>query len=486
MTVWIITTGSSDVQLKTKANWSTLFPKVRAEFFNKTFPPSENGRLWTVPARVIGTVYSQSDASGYFDDLVFPLLNNFVDKIQSEEISRIILILTNQVNVFSDQKKGSVLSPFWDDTCTLRLLLRTYLKAKYPKAKVTSLTLKPERSNDGLDDWDSVFRLVQSKFSKFCVPEDGTIYVSHQAGTPAISSAVQFASLARFGQRVKFLVSSAQDAKLTRVLESSAFLKGLKLQEAKALLKRYDYAGIKVLLVTTGSKKLDLLLDAAVFWNFAEFQKFADILKDSSDILKDSPDLDLFSKATELKESWCLSAYEAAYLALIRLKQGNTVDAMFHSFRAVEGLMNKYAKELAFDSSIPEVSLKGKQIIFECRCNIKKEYLSYGKKLYDFVSDYKVFSNSYTACDKVEFDKFGETVFKERNELFHNLIGLDSAQSVFEKWDTPNEEKWKNRVGCCLNFISGQTFSTLEEASIMHTVHKELVAVIASLAQTPD
>ena len=42
---------------------------------------------------------------------------------------------------------------------------------------------------------------------------------------------------------------------------------------------------------------------------------------------------------------WRLTGYEAAYLAVVRLEQGNTVAALFHSFRAVEGLLFNWIEE---------------------------------------------------------------------------------------------------------------------------------------------
>lgn len=473
MTVWIITTGSSDVQLNNTSNWNRLLGKVRSQSGMKTITPSNEEHSFTVPARAMGIVYGQPDASQYFGDLVFPLLDNFVSKIQSEKLSQIILILTDQVNVFSASEKNSMSSPFWQDTSTLQPILKKYLNDRYPEAEIIPRVLQPESQSKGLDDWDSVFELVQRKLSELSFPDDGTVYVSHQAGTPAISSAIQFASLARFGQRVKFLVSSARDATLTRVLETSAYLKGFQLQEAKALLKRFDYAGVKVLLGETGDKKIDVLLDAAIFWGFAEFKKFAEKLKDT-------PVLDQLSqRATDLDGFWWRSAYESAYLAVIRLEQENTTEAMFHSFRAVEGLLKKYVEYLA---TIPGtgVTLEGRKIKFQHTDQIKK-YNDYGKHLYDFIKDYKNINDL-----SLDIHEFGENIFDIRNEIFHNLVGLESKDSVFGKWNTSTEDEWKNRVLGCLNFISGQSFSSLGEASLMVQVHQQLESDIASLAQTSD
>jgi hypothetical protein len=51
---------------------------------------------------------------------------------------------------------------------------------------------------------------------------------------------------------------------------------------------------------------------------------------------------------------------------------------------------------------------------------------------------------------------------------------LEDKNAVFKMWETSSEEEWKTRVRNCLNFISGQDFKSLEEASLMHRVHEEL------------
>jgi hypothetical protein len=99
MNIWILTIGSSDVQLKTKANWTTHFRKVRDQLDDRGFSPwdGKEGRFG-VQSRVLGAVYSHPDAEQNFNDLVFPLVDNFIAKIskKSIKIDKIILILSDQ------------------------------------------------------------------------------------------------------------------------------------------------------------------------------------------------------------------------------------------------------------------------------------------------------------------------------------------------------------------------------------------------------
>jgi hypothetical protein len=60
---------------------------------------------------------------------------------------------------------------------------------------------------------------------------------------------VQFCSLARFGDRVKFLVSNEYNPTLPeKPIEGSSYLRSIRIQEAKALLGSYNYAGVEVLI----------------------------------------------------------------------------------------------------------------------------------------------------------------------------------------------------------------------------------------------
>lgn len=487
MKVWIITTGSSDVQLNTKDRWISLFRNVKSQVDERGFTPTEGiDNRFLAPARVLGTVYSQTKAKEYWDDLAFPLLNNFVGQIQNQDINQIILILTDQRAVFSPEERRSQQSPYWQDTCALEPILETYLHSKFPKAELKPLLLQPKLPNEGLDDWDSVLTLIQGKFSKLTFPNESTIYVSHQAGTPAISSAVQFLSLTKFGQRVKFLVSSERDSNLTKVLDGgSTYLRGIRLQEAKILLERHDYSGVKELLAPylKDEPEVKILLDAAIQWNFAKFDEFAKKLLQHSD--------GNFSKEVQERtkeENWWWTAYESAYLGVVRLKQGNTVEAMFHSFRAVEGLLRKWVEHHHSDKIYH--GNRGKVI----RVSDEQTFNLHGQDLYRFLEF------CYDISKNDDIGIFGHHVFKKRNNLFHQLEGLQDKKAVFENWRSPNEKqwrddaenKWKTRILKCLNFVSGETFEFLDKedkngkvANLMAIVHKKLESAIANYELTP-
>jgi hypothetical protein len=481
MSIWIITTGSSDVQLKIADNWGLLYGKIRSKFgtskqFSQT--KSKDNQRFLYPARAMGLVYG-SAIEQHYDDLAFPLLDNFWTLLTEQNITpqRIIVLLTDQTQIFTKPADiNNIFSAYWQDTCTLEPLLKRYLAGK-SSATPEFLTLKPA-GQSGLDNWNDVLEIVQHKLAILTdTPQDTKVYVSHQAGTPAISSAVQFASLAQFGDRVEFLVSSEQDKMLTDTVKGGSYLRGIKKEQAKKLLSRYDYAGVNDLLKDDLNLQTKILLDAAIQWNFAEFSEF-------KNKLKEHPQFNVAVEDRTKEENWWWMAYESSYLGVVRLKQDNTVEAMFHTFRAVEGLLKTWS-----DKCYPGELKQTKHP--KCKEDEHRNLKAYGQDLYWFL----------TVKESVDGEKdirknktpdifiFGTQIFSKRNNLFHNLNGLQGKEKVFENWRSPNEpqwrqcpeEKWKMRVMNCLNFISEQSFLSLESASLMAEVHAELVKAIAQL-----
>jgi hypothetical protein len=248
MTVWIVTTGSSDVQLKNTDNWNELSRKVRSELNNIKFSYSEADyeEYAKVPARVMGIVYAEQP--DYYEDLVFPLLDNFCKQIEKDKPTKIILLLTDQSDFFSSVDKKLIECPYWQDTCTLKFIFEQYFKDKFPKAEQLCLYLKPQSGSKGLDHWNDTLTLVQETLSSREFDKKETIYISHQAGTPAISSAVQFVALGRFGKKVKFLVGNEYEKSEAEVIDSSTYLRGIQIQEAKRLIREGSPgAALKVL-----------------------------------------------------------------------------------------------------------------------------------------------------------------------------------------------------------------------------------------------
>lgn len=492
MNIWIVTTGSSDVKLKTDEHWGTLFRKVRGQLYNRQFTPTQppnpdDDEPFIVPARAMGMVYGTQLTDEYYKDLHFPLLDAFSAKLLEKgrtNPDRIIVILSNQEAVFDDEDRIIDKSPYWQDTCTLQPIFEKYFERKFPKVKsIDYLELKPKSKDEGLDNWNKALLLVQQVLSSLEFDKSANVYVSHQAGTPAISSAVQFDCLAKFGKKVKFLVSNEYEEKLAEkgdFIESSTYLQGMLVQEAKALLSRYDYSGVEGILKPYWKDSVDPLLveirdllGMAVQWNFAKFEDFGNARGEV---------------AKERVNQWWWMGYEAAYLGVIRLKQGNTVEALFHSFRAVEGLikewaLDKYKLQIQYSNRkqpntayIHDVNLPN-NLRQWFNANKNRDYNNvglFGKALFTLIEASHP-QNEWNQNSDIQV-VVGNTI-EERNATFHCLRGLDEKE-VFQAWKTDSKEKWETRVLGCLNFVSKQKFVSLKSASLMAKVHDELVDAI--------
>jgi hypothetical protein len=496
MNIWIITIGNSDVQLignsddqlnnERKRDWSRDWPRLRREaqrqgLLKHNFDPEKtdaDNYNYRVPARVMGIVIGNQLNDENYQDLHFPMLDIFSCKLQDEKLPhRIIVILTNQ-DVAYNGNNVNQRSPYWKDTCTLKPILDKYLKSKFPDVtELEYVELQPKSKTQSLDNWDQSLSLVQTKLLELefnSLDDIDNVYVSHQAGTPAISSAIQFVTLAKFGKKVKFLVSNEYEPENTIFISSSNYLRGIQLQEAKRLLQRFDYSGLNSLLHDLkvsnpqgeNLEELLKLLEIATQWNCAKFDKFLEDL----DLYKLT---NLSDVAKERSSDWWQLGYEAAYLAVIRIEQGNTVEAMFHSFRAVEGLIRVWAEE-KYGKYI-EYSEKGWPKVNEQA--IKEVLPSYKKNKEKF--PFNLLKEAKPECEvegnimSIFVGETGKKVRDKRNELFHQLLGLKETD-VFEAWDTTDKDSWKTKVLDCLNFVSDQSFNSLEEVSVMYKVHQLL------------
>ena len=262
MNVWILTIGNSDVQLKSgykKSLWNNHYVKFEKEYKHTFEPTKETPKSpATVPARVMGIVYGTNLDNQIFEELQFPLLDRFTEYLQGTNCpDKIIVILTDQENVFGKGDKNKKECPYWQDTRTLKPILEKYFEQdnKYPQLKtgehIHYLPLEAEPEKEGLDDWNECLRLVDQLFQTeqiTSINKDANIFVSHQAGTPAISSAVQFTSLAKFEKQVQFLVSNEYKDREAIPIPSSKYLRGIQIQKAKQLIvDGFPGAALKIL-----------------------------------------------------------------------------------------------------------------------------------------------------------------------------------------------------------------------------------------------
>jgi hypothetical protein len=523
--VWIVTTGNSDVKLTQENSWGSLRLKKLDDLepCPDDFSPKEesNSDLFTLPARVTGIVYGDAIAT-HSHILKFPLLNGFCNKLEHPDDEnnfppikpdRIFILLTDQENIFEKGDRSDSDSAYWKDTITLQPIFEYYFQKQFD-IKIEPVYLRPKSGSKGLDDWDVTLKLVQTEFDKLGITQDDEVIVSHQAGTPAISSAVQFVSLLKFQGKVSFLLSNERSEEVNLISYSSYF-QSMQIEEAKKLLANYNYVGVESVLKTRlqaddrdVAKNILALLEVAKLWNLSKFSE----LKDK---LQKLPLSKLRDLATERVKQWWWSAYEEAYLAVVRKEQENFVEALFHSFRSVEGLFSEWGKDTFFDhievdpiSDRPFLNptilqnpkgyfskakykqdgkpkdnladLKSELELRQEKLNKQEEVkniLLYGKYLYTL---FGVVRDEYRdKCTDLKRFWADDGISEKRNRIFHQLQGV-SKEQLSEFWEVSTISDWECKMVRFLNFISQQEFKSLEEVSLMARVHDELVKAIES------
>ncbi|MFW5667236.1 MAG: hypothetical protein ACOC2Z_17150, partial [Coleofasciculus sp.] len=322
MAIWIVTIGSSDVQLdsdkiskkkgrrenqrsdKMWRNWYDY--DILGKFHNITFELKQIDNHVTQPyriePRVLGTVYqyhSPQIQEEIWSYLTFPLLDTFVNRLKAEtdQLDQIIVLLTDQSQIFSDyQTQHQFTCPYWQDTHPLQPILARYFQEedKFPQTPCEWIDLAPNSNDPGLDEWDYVLDLVRKELDSLPFTANPnpatsqTVYVSHQASTPAISSAVQFMSLARFGKRVQFLVSNEYHLERpANIISNSQYLRGIQVQQAKGLIQSGTPGAALHLLELA---ELKGTLEASVV---AELEKLVDFFNLNRSLADKSSEFDL-------------------------------------------------------------------------------------------------------------------------------------------------------------------------------------------------
>lgn len=283
MATWFLTIGNSDIQLLNGDYWNSLYGQNKKQegfvipryFNNLKKMKDEATKRYIPPARVIGYLYG--NASEHYNDLVFPLLDVFKEYFLQEAekaiaLDHVYVLLSDQSNIFKNDDLEDIYCPFWTDTCTLESLIRTYLmkELKLTEGQMTALTLKSQKEAEdqfskGIDHWNEMLTVVETVLTDDLFT-DSKIYVSHQAGTPAVSSAVQFVSINHGGAKVKFLVSNQfydSDTKALQykaeVIPSSSYWQKIQIIKAQKLLIDGNPSVAKELL--TGLVDPDILED---------------------------------------------------------------------------------------------------------------------------------------------------------------------------------------------------------------------------------
>ena len=402
-----------------------------------------------------------------------------------DQLQQIYLFGTNQLEHVKQRDK---------DTLFSAEIIQKWIAAQY--AISTSVVLQGAEGENP-SDFEEMFRWWKKTWQQIATEsqEGVSILLCLKGGVGQSSEASRVTALSRFAEDAQFY-DFIQDEEKNRQGLSSEYTKPFtginylwdrKRQEALALLERHDYEAVyRTLRAYYKSEDIEqpnfrlmdrvkLLLEAAISWNISDFKGFSTILG---------------SQAETRSQQWWWTGYESAYLSTVRFKQGNTVEALFHSFRAIEGSVSmwaewRYSDHIDHNNGSPQIKISVLGLLPNYIGDKKQENL-----LTTFKDKGKLGLYSFTLYDLLRqsrpewredphIRKVWDVAAHKRNQLFHRLLGLQKLE-VFEAWDTPNKEKWEERILGCLNFLSEEDFSSLSEASLMSQVHREIKEAIAS------
>lgn len=461
MSIWIVTTGNSDVLLENDKSWGSLYSEVRydlecTEFASPTQKDPYNKEAgYTVSARVLGLVYGNK-SDKYESDLKFPLLDTYYEYFLENNIKpeRIIILLTDQTEIFKQEQIIYEKCPYWQDTCTLKPLLESYLKEKFD-CQLEFLYLTPKNGNKGIDNWNETLYLVEEAFRKLDSNPLKTVYVSHQAGTPAISSAVQFVSLGRF-QKVKFLVSNEyfdenyEQKSKSEAIESSNYWRGMQIQKAKQLIiGGFPGAALKIL------EDIDRIDKTAI----ANLEKIVDFFNLHSTLMDSGQDFEItqatqrivdafdligffFNQRNYLQGVTLLAAAQETFLKVAIISQV----AMIHETVILNGspqkvcdLLEWIPRGLFLKASVNYQSINEKKVVLQksrfpvdrFRFNTDKDF-DITNKNFALIAWLNNIDNTFPKWPLLLWycDSYRNTEDDLRNQLMHNLCGVEEKEVI--------------------------------------------------------
>lgn len=393
------------------------------------------------------------------------------------EIEKVYLIATDQKAEIREREKDTVYSA---------QLIKKWIVHKFDhftENDIEIITLGDDGTNPS--NFEEMFQWWRKTWrNNIKVASNQPIWVCLKGGVGQAAEASRISGLSLFGDRIVFF-EFRQNFKANRTgipsdysqpLPGSNYLWDRTQQQALKLLNRYDYVEANDLLKSYLNKEnyhfgaLPNLLKAGIDWNQGQFDSFYRLAKSSMGI---PPQLIVNSN-----NFWWM-AYEQAYLAVVRLKQNNSTEALFHSFRAVEGLVREFvlSKYQAYIHNSYFYSENLPPDLEEWFNNSKSQKYNsvglYGRALFNLLK--LSFPNDVWEKND-DIQTFVNNTIDRRNAAFHGLGGLQE-QELYQAWgkNLKNRQEWEKRVLNCLNFISGQSFKSLADASLFAKLHSNAV-----------
>jgi hypothetical protein len=418
------------------------------------------------------------DRSDKYLDRIKPAI---IGKLLVEKVDRITqlyLIATDQATDVPQRDKDSIYS------CQV---IEAWVKKYYPlpnKTKIISLGI--DRTNPA--DFEAMFDWWRRTWRKEIAPSSQVkIWLGLKGGVGQTSEAGRISGLSLYGDRIEFFDfyedniqnRTGAPSNYSEPFLGTNYLWDRTKQQAIRSIDRFDYAGAQELLAPYFEiKKLGAvadLLEAGIVWNRGEFQDFFDR---SQSILT--------TEQQQQGQTWWWMAYEQAYLAIVRLEQNNITEAMLHSFRSIEGGLLEWAR--ANLGNHFQDDGKNSPIVFNSILNshpkLKDAFKS--RKVQGAIEPYVIWmleslqkgilKISLPAAVTGDFKYFwSPDCRKKRNKLSHRLGGISEAE-LLNAWgeDLQDRSQWQVRIVGCLNILAGQSFETLNQASLFAKVHDRI------------
>lgn len=414
-----------------------------------------------------------------YKNSIQPIILGKLLQDKQHNLKKIYLVCTNQPPKTPEKYRSK-------DTLYAAKLIQLWLKERY---QITTEIVEQGNQGENPSDFESMFSWWKKQWNEIAVDvqEDTSLLLCLKGGVGQSSEAARITALGRFGENTYFYDFIQDEAnnllgkpsRYTQPFQGKIYLWERKQKEALAFLNRWDYSAVEKILHSYlkssedfDTQQIQKYLEMAIQWNMADFKNFAQLMGEMGKFRA---------------KNWWWKAYEAAYLGVIRFRQGNTTEALFHSFRAVEGLASEWAIDFyknhirltpnqspALKKSVCSSEQHPQLQNFSSNFEGKSEIYLYGAKLNEIlqITQPEINYNS-------DWQAFFYTARDWRNQIFHRLLKLEKRE-VFEAWNVTNQKQWESRILGCLNWLSKQNFNSLNEASLMFYVHKELEQAISS------
>lgn len=301
------------------------------------------------------------------------------------------------------------------------------------------------------------------------------------SGTPAMKSSLSILQAAGYAPNSRvWQVRNPKEMKSdqSRVFETDVGVlrREFDLRLLQGQIETYNYSAASQTLASSGLhdrfSSLANLLKAGIHWNCGEFDTFSKLAKS-------------YLSPNEKKQIdfWYWMAYEQAYTAIVRLEQGNTSEAMQHSFRSIEGVLWKWSV-YSFPEDVVEQegkfhrlnrSILGKYPILRSRYEEQEQRTNGNVELKGYLLRDLLEAAIPATASSQDFQAYWHSAREMRNQVSHLLGGL-SEQEVFSAWgkDIKTKAQWEKRLLGCLNLLTTKQYRSLAEASLFAKIHTKV------------